>query len=66
MADGTGYAEQVWPRHADGSEVRFGDIWETEEFGRIPVQKIVFDRNGVYVGDYCGHGRYFAHGDRID
>ena len=66
MDETKGYAERVWPRHADGSEVRFGDILVTEEFGRIPIERISFARNGVYVGDHCGHGMYLDHGERID
>ena len=66
MEGGVPYATQVWPRHGDGTEVRFGDILRTDEFGRVPVEKIAFDRNGCYVGDNCGHGKHFDNGATID
>lgn len=43
-----------------------GDIWVTEEFGKVPVQTITFSRDSVYVGDSCGHGLTLPLGAVID
>lgn len=60
-------ASQMWPRHSDGREVRLGEIWDTEEFGRIPIEQVNFSRYGsVYVGDNGGHGKYIDFGGTID
>lgn len=60
------YAFRVWPKHGDGTLVRFGEVWRTEEFGRIPIERITFSRGGVWIGDNCGHGKYLDNGAAID
>lgn len=62
----SGYAEKVWPKHRDGTDVRFGEIWDTPEFGKVRIEQISFTRDGLCVGDNAGHVRYFRHGESID